>query len=123
MMTYRSSQLSVYDSPWGAPGGLFCTAAGAPLTKARFVELVRLALMRAGVAVAGYSGHSFSIGVSTTAAQAGISDSTIQALGTMAKPGLLRLYMDAPGASGAVLAAALAEDMRCWCGNPGLLFS
>ena len=64
-----------------ASGAFFCGEGGAPLTKTRFVVLVRAALTRAGVPVAGYSGHSFRIGVATAAAQAGIPDSTIQALG------------------------------------------
>ena len=64
-----------------APGAFFCGEGGAPLTKMRFVVLVRAALTRAGVPVAGYSGHSFRIGAATAAAQAGIPDSTIQALG------------------------------------------
>ena len=35
------------------PGSFFCMEGGAPLTKSRFVELVRAALIRAGVSVAG----------------------------------------------------------------------
>ena len=62
-------------------GAFFCIAGGSPLTKCRFVELVRSALSRAGVPIAGYSGHSFRIGGTTAAAQAGIPDSVIQALG------------------------------------------
>ena len=42
---------------------------------------IRAALTRAGVPVAGYSRHSFRIGVVMAAAQARIPDSTIQALG------------------------------------------
>ena len=48
-------------------------------------ELVWAALTRAGVPIVGYSGHSFRIGA---AAQAGIPDSTIQALGRPCIPGL-----------------------------------
>ena len=78
-----------------APGAFFCAEGGAPLTKARFVELVRSALTRAGVPVAGYSGHSFRIGAATTAAQAGIPDSTIQALGRWTSPAFLE-YIRTP---------------------------
>ena len=42
---------------------------------------LRQALTAAGIDTAGYSGHSFRIGAATTAAQAGFSDSLIQALG------------------------------------------
>ena len=52
-----------------------------PLTKSRFVEMVRARLVRVGISHTGYSGHSFRIGAATTAAQAGIPDSAIQALG------------------------------------------
>ncbi len=52
-----------------------------PLTKPRFVVKVRAALERVGVSGTGYSGHSFRSGAATAAAQAGIEDSSIQALG------------------------------------------
>ena len=78
-----------------APGAFFCTEGGAPLTKARFVELVRSALTRAGVPVVGYSGHSFRIGAATTAAQARIPDSTTQALGRWTSPAFLE-YIRTP---------------------------
>ena len=72
-----------------AAGAFFCSQEGAPLTKTRFVELVRAALASAGVPVAGYSGHSFRIGAATAAARAGIPDSTIQALGRWTSPAFL----------------------------------
>ena len=62
-------------------GTFFCSVNGVPLSKSCFVELVRLALCWAGVPMSGYSGHSFHIGAATAAAQAGIPDSVIQALG------------------------------------------
>ena len=52
-----------------------------PLTKARFVARIREALTQAGFAQRDYSGHSFRIGAASAAAQAGLPDSTIQALG------------------------------------------
>ena len=60
-----------------SPGSFFRVAEGVPLTKTRFVELVRLALTRAGVPVNGYSRHSFRIGAATADSQAGIPDSII----------------------------------------------
>ena len=73
-----------------SPGAFSCSAEGTPLTKARFVELVRLALARVGVPLSGYSGHSFRIGAATAASQAGIPDSVIQALGRWSSSAFLR---------------------------------
>lgn len=63
------------------PGCFFQFRDRTPLTKPRFITLVRQALHQAGIPETGYSGHSFRIGAPTTAAHAGIEDSTIQALG------------------------------------------
>ena len=49
-------------------GPLFIFADGRFLTRQRFVLAVRSALARAGVDDAKYGGHSFRIGVATTAA-------------------------------------------------------
>ena len=62
-------------------GHFFFSAGGLPLSKPRFVEQVRSALARAGISTERYSGHSFRIGAATAAAEAGVLDSTIQALG------------------------------------------
>ena len=72
-----------------SPGTFLRTVDGAALTKARFVDLVRGVLSRAGVPLAGYSGHSFRIGAATTASQAGIPDSVIQALGRWSSSAIL----------------------------------
>ena len=42
---------------------------------------VKAALARAGIDSSRYSGHSFRIGAATTAAQVGIGDATIKAMG------------------------------------------
>ena len=63
------------------PGPLFILEDGPPLTRTRLVKLLREALSQAGVNADHYSGHSFRIGAATAAAQAGYSDSFIQALG------------------------------------------
>ena len=73
-----------------SPGATFRSECGVALTKARFVELVRAALSRAGIPTAGYSGHSFRIGAATAASRAGIPDSVIQALGHWSSPAFLR---------------------------------
>ena len=62
------------------PGPLFCMANGAYLTRDLYVREVRKALVAAGVDQSKYSGHSFRIGAATTAAAAGIADSTIKTL-------------------------------------------
>ena len=63
------------------PGPLFRWESGAPLSKSCFVKHVRTALEQAGPPAKDYSGHSFRIGVATTAAVAGLEDSAIQTLG------------------------------------------
>ena len=78
-----------------SPGAFFRSSDGVPLTKGRFVELVRSSLSRAGVPTAGYSGHSFRIGAATAASQAGIPDSVIQALGRWSSSAFLR-YIRTP---------------------------
>ncbi len=51
-----------------------------PVLKPWFVKQIRSILSSLGVAHHQYTGHSFMIGVATTAALAGVEDSTIQAL-------------------------------------------
>ena len=94
--------------PVTRPGAFFCTTDGSPLTKSRFVELVRSALSRAGVPIAGYSGHSFRIGAATATAQAGIPDSVIQAPGRWSSPAFLR-YIRTPRSHLANYSVSLAN--------------
>ena len=63
------------------PGPLFVTADGRPLTRKKFVELVRGALAAANIDQKKYCGHSFRIGAATTAAGKGVEDSIIKTLG------------------------------------------
>ena len=65
----------------GSSGALFRWQDGTPLSKMRFVEAVRQALTAAQLPAQDYAGHSFRIGAATTAAMAGLEDSTIQTLG------------------------------------------
>ena len=65
----------------GSSGALFRWQDGIPLSKTKFVEAARQALMAAQHPTQDYAGHSFRIGVATTAAMAGLEDSTIQTLG------------------------------------------
>ena len=89
-------------------GAFFCVVGGSPLTKCRFVELVRSALSRAGVPIAGYSGHSFRIGAATAAAQVGIPDSVIQVLGRWSSPAFLH-YIRSPRSQLAQYSSPLAH--------------
>ena len=62
-------------------GPFFIKKDETPLTKPAFVSAVRQAIQATGHPYKDYAGHSFHIGVATTAAKVGIEDSTIHALG------------------------------------------
>ena len=62
------------------PGPLFLWQSGTTLTKNKFVEEIRIALADQ-LPPKDFAGHSFRIGAATTAASAGLPDSTIQKLG------------------------------------------
>ena len=67
-----------------APGPLFRTDKGLPLTRACFVARFREALEKAGLRgteAQQYSGHSFRAGAASTAAAMGMEDSLIKTLG------------------------------------------
>ena len=76
-----SAMLSFLKVRGSHPGPLFCWKSGSPLSKSRFVESVRSALTTANLPANSFAGHSFRIGAATTAASAGICDSSIQCLG------------------------------------------
>ena len=62
-------------------GPLFRFQDGRLLPRQRFVEEVRKALQLAGIDQSKYCGHSFRIGIATTAAAKGMEDSVIKTLG------------------------------------------
>ena len=64
-----------------APGPFFVMRDGLPFLKSAFVLALRELLTEAGMEARLFSGHSFCIGAATTAAMAGLQDSSIQALG------------------------------------------
>ena len=76
--------------------------------KACFVARVREMLGSAGIPADGYSGHSFRIGTATTAAQAGIEDSTIQMLGRWSSDAF-RTYVRTPRERLAGYSAVMVE--------------
>lgn len=73
-----------------SPGPLFIFQDGSPLMQTSLVRLLRSTLTLAGLDCANYSGHSFRIGAATTAAAAGLCDSTIQTLGRWASDSFRR---------------------------------
>ena len=79
-MTYVAFQ-QFSESKGCYPGPLFCRKSGTPLSRSRFVDSVRSALTKANLPADVFAGHSFRIGAATTAASAGICDSSIQSLG------------------------------------------
>ena len=90
------------------PGALFCWHNKTPLSKTKFVNNVRLALLRANLPADKYAGHSFRIGAATTAASAGIEDSTIQTLGRWPSSSYL-LYVKLDTCHMASLSSTLAK--------------
>ena len=63
------------------PGPFFTDSTGTALAKAQFVQAIREILSSVGLPQHQYAGHSFRVGAATSAAMAGIEDSTIQTLG------------------------------------------
>ena len=106
-----SAMLAFVALRGNSPGPFFRFRNGNPLTKARFVARVREALEQAGIPAQSYSGHSFRIGAATAAAQAGIQDSTIQALGRWSSTAFLR-YIRTPRDQLAQFASPLVRG-RC----------
>ena len=64
-----------------APGAFFVDKNRKPVGKAWFTQQIRQVLRSLGLPQDDYAGHSFRIGAATSAALAGIEDSTIQTLG------------------------------------------
>ncbi len=63
------------------PGPFFVMTSGDPATKPWFTTQIRSTLRDLGLPQDDYAGHSFRIGAATSAAVAGIADSSIQTLG------------------------------------------
>ena len=63
------------------PGHFFLNSSDEVVSKAWFISHIRKILAALGLPQQDYVGHSFRIGAATSAAMAGVEDSTIQALG------------------------------------------
>jgi hypothetical protein len=94
-------------------GPFFLTGTGTPLTKPNFIADLRRVLAAAGLPQDDYAGHSFRIGAATSAALAGVEDSTIQLLGRWQSSAFLR-YVRTPQARLAAVSRTLAAH-----GQPG----
>lgn len=74
--------VSEYISQRGdCEGPFFIDQHRQPVKKSWFIKQIRQILQRLGLPQEQYAGHSFRIGAATSAALAGVEDSTIQALG------------------------------------------
>jgi len=80
-----------------SPGPLF-TMGGLPVTRQYFCGLLTMAIKRCGLNPARYKGHSFRIGAASHAADRGMSDAQIRALGRWKSNAFLR-YIRLPSLS------------------------
>ena len=87
------------------PRPFFICPDSKPLTKAKFIEVLRDALWEVGLLKELLAGHSHRIGTATAAAQARLEDSTVMTLGQWNSAAFLR-YIRTPKV---VLAAATAH--------------
>ena len=90
------------------PGPLFIHSNSRPLSRAQLVAAIRAALDRFGLDTSQYSGHSFRIGATSAAAQAGLPDSLIQILGRWQSSAFLS-YLRTPRERLLPVAALLAS--------------
>ena len=94
-------------------GPVFQYADARPLTKVRFTDQIRDALATIGYDPKSYAGHSFRIGAASTAAERGVEDSSIKALGRWKSDAFLA-YIKLPRATLAPFAKVLSSP------SPGL---
>lgn len=103
-----SAMLAFLAIRGGESGPLFCNPDGSPLLKSRVVSRVRLALETLGLCGTAYAGHSFRIGAATTAAEHGLEDSLIKALGRW-ESDAFQLYIRTPREKLAAVTQVLAS--------------
>ena len=104
-----SALVSYFEIRQDSPGPFFVDSAKKPITKTRFTQYMRMLLNDIGLPQHQYAGHSFRIGAATTAALAGIEDSTIQALGRWHSSAFL-LYIRTPKEKLATFSSVLAKQ-------------
>ena len=103
-----SALLTYLKRRGSTPGALFQWDNRIPLSKTKFVDATRQALSAANLPAKDYAGHSFRIGAATTAATAGLEDSTIQTLGRW-KSTSYQLYIRTSPQQLATVSAALSR--------------
>ena len=89
------------------PGPFFMDSSAKPLVTSSFIAEVRKILVVLGLPQDHYAGHSFRIGAATSAALAGMEDSSIQLMGRWQSAAFLR-YVRTPPEQLARLSATLA---------------
>ena len=99
MMVYLSQRAS-------SPGPLFCLQDGQPLSHGLLTDWPRQIMAATGIA-GNFSSHSFRIGAATVAAQNGIPDHLIQALGRWTS-NAYQLYIRTPSEALASLSLQLS---------------
>ena len=92
-----------------SPGPFFIDSSHKALSKQRFVKHIRETLNSIGLQQDQYAGHSFRIGAATTAAAAGVQDSTIQTLGRWHSAAFLQ-YIRTPKEHQAALSSVLTSS-------------
>ena len=90
------------------PGPFFLVSQDKPLLKVQFVPEIRKVIATMGLPQEQFAGHSFRIGAATSAALAGVEDSTIQLLGRWHSAAFLR-YIRTPASHLAELSSILAN--------------
>ena len=91
----------------GGDGPLFKFGNGRFLTRARFITRIREALEVLGLNSLNYAGHSFRIGAATAAAECGVEDSLIKALGRW-ESSAYQIYIRTPREKLAAISSRLA---------------
>ena len=76
-----TSSLRYLSHRGNSPGPLFILGDGSPVSRAAFTEKLSIAIKYCGLDPSRYKGHSFCIGAASHAADAGMSDAQIRALG------------------------------------------
>ena len=99
-------------------GPLLIHTDGTPLSREWLVKRVRQALEFCGISCAGYSGHSFRIGVATAAAEAGMPPHLIKTMGRWSSEAYL-LYIQTFRATLAAVSSLLARQLESVSTAPG----
>ena len=100
--------LSYIASRGSRQGPFFLDSKGSPLTKSTFIAEICKILAAIGFPQGQYAGHSFRISAATSAALAGVEDSTIQILGRWQSAAFLR-YVRTPQDRLAAISITLAS--------------